>query len=315
MMREQEHAGDPDLIRSIDHELPPRQQAALDTHLAQCASCCMRLEDLRTASTAASETYTSRAAPERAADSRARLEFALRAAASEGPAPWRIRLGAAVAGSPLRIVLAAAAAVVVLVVARPFSQPVLLSSSLPVPTLTPGAVSDMTAADLCGGARPSRLVTSAAREQVLRDYQMDDVSEDRYELDALVTPELGGTTEAGNLWPQRYDLPVWNARVKDQLERLLPELVCRREVELSQAQRDIATDWIAAYKKYFNSNVPLRVHATRSSDDDDNELVFAPATYVVEFRHVGDSLTPGTRAEGYLSLNSGGDRPTDVKGR
>jgi hypothetical protein len=54
---------------------------------------------------------------------------------------------------------------------------------------------------------------------------------------------------------------VWNARVKDQLELLLPSLVCRGAVDLSTAQRDIAVDWIAAYKKYFHTDRPVTVQA------------------------------------------------------
>ena len=60
-----------------------------------------------------------------------------------------------------------------------------------------------------------------------------------------------------NLWPERYTSRTWNARVKDQLEEMLPRLVCEGSVELPAAQRDIATDWIAAYKKYFRTERPL----------------------------------------------------------
>ena len=48
-----------------------------------------------------------------------------------------------------------------------------------------------------------------------------------------------------------------------QLEDLLPHLVCQGEVDLATAQRDIATDWIAAYKKYFRTNHPIGL-STRS---------------------------------------------------
>ncbi len=34
-------------------------------------------------------------------------------------------------------------------------------------------------------------------------------------------------------------------------------MVCAGEVDLATAQRDIATDWIAAYKKYFHTDRPL----------------------------------------------------------
>jgi len=116
----------------------------------------------------------------------------------------------------------------------------------------------------------------ASRDAVLRSYQMEQVSADLFELDALVTPELGGTTDPGNLWPQRYAAPVWNASVKDQLEELLPDLVCSQQLTLADAQREIATDWIAAYKKFFRTDVPLTRTASAAPDDD--ELVFEGAT-------------------------------------
>jgi hypothetical protein len=45
--------------------------------------------------------------------------------------------------------------------------------------------------------------------------------------------------------------------VKDDLEEHLYEMVCSRKLDLSTAQRDIATDWIAEHKKYFHTDKPL----------------------------------------------------------
>ena len=42
-------------------------------------------------------------------------------------------------------------------------------------------------------------------------------------------------------------------------------MVCGGELDLSTAQRDIATDWIAAYKKYFHTNRPLTLHSRLES--------------------------------------------------
>jgi hypothetical protein len=50
---------------------------------------------------------------------------------------------------------------------------------------------------------------------------------------------------------------VWNSRVKDALEERLHEMVCSGQLDLTTAQHDIATDWIAAYRKYFHTNNPL----------------------------------------------------------
>ena len=94
---------------------------------------------------------------------------------------------------------------------------------------------------------------------------MENVPTDEYELDYLITPELGGAPDARNLWPQRYGSRVWNAHVKDDLERLLPRMVCNQEIRLETAQREIARDWIAAYRKYFKTDAPLQAEATVES--------------------------------------------------
>ena len=145
-------------------------------------------------------------------------------------------------------------------------------SALPMPTLTPGAVSTLTAAELCAGNRSSRTVTDDVRRRVLARYGMEHMPADRYELDALVTLELGGTVEAENLWPQPYASSLWNAHVKDALERLLADEVCEGRVPLSQAQQEIATDWVAAYKRRFHTDTPMPDHARSTEIDDDLEF-------------------------------------------
>jgi hypothetical protein len=145
--------------------------------------------------------------------------------------------------------------------------------ALPVASITPGATWDVDVEELCSGATRMRPITSAMRAEVLNAYGVEELPADQYELDYLITPELGGATDARNLWPQRYQSPVWNARVKDELERLLPRLVCSRKLDLATAQREMASDWIAAYKKYFNTDVPLEAHRGPAIDDDDVYLM------------------------------------------
>ena len=113
--------------------------------------------------------------------------------------------------------------------------------ALPVASITPGATWDVSLEELCSGSPRVRPITAAMRAQVVSAYGVEDVPSDQYELDYLVTPELGGATDARNLWPQAYASPVWNARVKDELERLLPRLVCSGELDLETAQRDMAS--------------------------------------------------------------------------
>jgi hypothetical protein len=80
---------------------------------------------------------------------------------------------------------------------------------------------------------------------------------DAYQVDYLITPELGGASDIRNLWPEPYGDTVWSAHVKDQLEDRLHRMVCRGDVDLTTAQHDISTDWIAAYRKYFHADRPV----------------------------------------------------------
>src|SRR5262249_11799969 len=69
------------------------------------------------------------------------------------------------------------------------------------------------------------------------------------EVDHLISIEIGGSNEQKNLWPQPYSGLQWNAHVKDRLERFYRDQVCSGKILLTTAQREIADDWVAAYKK------------------------------------------------------------------
>jgi hypothetical protein len=102
-----------------------------------------------------------------------------------------------------------------------------------------------------------REVPVLLRQQVFQEYGIVNARAEDYEIDYLITPGLGGADDIRNLWPEPYTSTAWNARVKDTLEERLHEMVCAGQLDLSTAQRDIATDWIAAYKKYFHTDRPL----------------------------------------------------------
>jgi hypothetical protein len=86
----------------------------------------------------------------------------------------------------------------------------------------------------------------------------------QYQIDYLINPQLGGTNDVRNLWPQPYASTVWNAYVKDALEDRLHEMVCKQQIDLASAQNAIATDWISAYKKYFHTSEPIEDSLTAS---------------------------------------------------
>lgn len=69
-----------------------------------------------------------------------------------------------------------------------------------------------------------------------------------YEEDHLISLQLGGSpTDPKNLWPEPYAGD--NARKKDVIETVLKRLICTGQITLQEAQRAIATDWVATYKK------------------------------------------------------------------
>ena len=78
-----------------------------------------------------------------------------------------------------------------------------------------------------------------------------------YELDYLISPQLGGTDDIHNLWPEPESSTAWNVDAKDALESRLHQLVCQGKINLVTAQRDLATDWISAYKRYFHTDRPI----------------------------------------------------------
>ena len=98
--------------------------------------------------------------------------------------------------------------------------------------------------------------TASLRRKVFEEYGIVAAEPRAYEVDYLITPALGGADDIHNLWPQSYSDTVWNAQVKDDLEDHLRDLVCEGKLDLATAQREIAGNWIGAYKKYFHTDRP-----------------------------------------------------------
>jgi hypothetical protein len=120
----------------------------------------------------------------------------------------------------------------------------------PNPQLTPGATLAVTTTDVCvpGYTAKVRHVPARVKREVFAEYQVKPVPKG-YEVDHLISLELGGSNSIRNLWPQSYT-GTYNARQKDVLENRLHKLACAGTMTLPEAQHAIATDWIGAYQKY-----------------------------------------------------------------
>jgi hypothetical protein len=145
--------------------------------------------------------------------------------------------------------------------------------ALPRRTLTPGSVRAIQLAELCStqDLENDPPVNPNLEQAVFNEYGVPASSTKDYSLDYLITPALGGSDNIRNLWPEP-DSSAWNSKVKDQLEDHLHELVCQGKVQLTTAQNDIATDWIAAYKRYFNTDRPEASASTTASADSRRDL-------------------------------------------
>lgn len=142
--------------------------------------------------------------------------------------------------------------------ARQDAPPVVVS--IPNPGLTPGATVLLRAEQVCRESNTkNKAVPLAVQRAVFDEYGIHAAEPSAYEVDYLITPALGGADDIHNLWPQSYKATPWNAEVKDALEDRLRELVCGGKLDLAIAQREIATNWIEAYQKYFHTDRPLIV--------------------------------------------------------
>lgn len=124
---------------------------------------------------------------------------------------------------------------------------------LPDPSCTPGAVRDDITNDratqvntICqaGWTATVRAPSNQTRRvemAALAAYGLPvtDQAADDHELDHLVPLELGGSNDVANLWPQ-----PGAHNPKDPIENRLKRDVCAGRISLTDAQRQIAGNWL-----------------------------------------------------------------------
>jgi hypothetical protein len=134
------------------------------------------------------------------------------------------------------------------------TAPAMAQAIVPDPTLTPGAVRTTDVADICSTPTSSLRHWSRARDDhILAEYGLQPGPPPDYEVDHLVPLCLGGADDDANLWPEprRSIEPEWPAERKDDLERRLCQMVCSGELDVAEAQGEIASDWTGSYRMRF----------------------------------------------------------------
>ncbi len=270
MSEEYLHVSDDELLLHSDGELPSGSGGRIRAHLESCQQCRARLRDLESTLAEFGEAHRETWKPELPTGASPRVLLKARLAEStvqEGEKGWFRSAWMAVVEHRQATVFASVGAAVLLLTAirlhTPMEQLQTDSASLghweePDLRLTPGAIVPVTTNEVCGAAtRTEPVVPVSLKRRVFEEYGVTLSQPDAYEVDYLITPELGGATDIRNLWPEPYQDTVWNAHVKDQLEHRLHQMVCRGDLDLATAQRDISSDWIAAYRKYFHADQPV----------------------------------------------------------
>lgn len=153
--------------------------------------------------------------------------------------------------------------------------PISVSSATPGPSpstvglpnhdRTPGAINasatqETLATTVCksgwaSSVRPPSAYTGALKVAQILEYGYADRNPSHYQEDHLVPLELGGAPrDPRNLWPQPNEVTLPDgtkvgSKEKDDLEDELHAQVCTGSMTLDNAQRAMATDWIAAWEK------------------------------------------------------------------
>jgi hypothetical protein len=267
MLPEESHLSDQEILLAADGELSPDRAEQVARHLQRCWSCRARKQEIEEAAIDFVRLYREGLDPlvPPAAGPRALLRARLSEASS---VPRRssgftrmLRLDRVIVAAAMAVTLFGLWIAYMRATRQDRSAARVTVFSTPDSRLTPGAATLASTEAVCAQANvKNKEVSSVLRKQVFREYGIADANPKAYEVDYLVTPALGGADDLRNLWPHSYSATIWNSRVKDELEDRLRDMVCSGSLELTTAQREIAEDWIGAYKKYFHTEQPLEEH-------------------------------------------------------
>jgi hypothetical protein len=299
MLSENSHLTDQDLLLAADGELPGGRLAEVRAHLSACWDCRSRMAAIEKTIADFARAYRHEADSKFPPidGSRALLKAQLAQLAAQ-PGAGQSRRSFRFGATFQRFAYGCAVLLVVAVFGKFFMERSIAMRNerfaaevrrdvVPDPKLTPGITRAVALRDVCSAEREEvvRDVPTPVRHEVFQEYGIANARANDYEIDYLIAPGLGGADDVRNLWPEPHNSGAWNSRVKDDLEEQLHEMVCTGKLDLPTAQRDIATDWIAAYKKYFHTDRPLPMSSNLTGYPPSDEIA-VPTT---------DATRPGNR--------------------
>ena len=120
------------------------------------------------------------------------------------------------------------------------------NQAVPDPVCTPGAILTTDASIVCrpGYSSSVRNVSVATKKKVFAEYGIPYADHSDYEVDHLISLELGGSNDISNLWPEAHNIEN-GSFVKDGLETHLHLEVCKGNISLVRAQAEISGNWMS----------------------------------------------------------------------
>ncbi len=274
-MRIGKHLTSKELLLFHDDESGPKAAEAIEGHLASCEQCRIALTVLKSTTERLHELYRYDRGEDQLKQQYWQMRSRLMSHLRQATEARGFRIHSHVVW---RFVYAATGLIGVSLMAyRMYSHvdpgkamAYVQQRGLPNPKLTPGDVTPVSFSDVCPAKDDDQdpPVPAPIQKVVFDEYGVsNEAQQDQFQVDYLINPQLGGTSSVQNLWPQPYRSTVWNAYAKDALEDRLHSMVCQHKIELSVAQREIAKDWIQAYKKYFLTDIPISDEAMLSDEE------------------------------------------------
>lgn len=124
--------------------------------------------------------------------------------------------------------------------------------SLPDKACTPGSIfKSVSKSQVCipGYSRFVRHVSTQTKNEVLKRYGIATSKNNEYEIDHLISLQLGGSNDIANLWPEAAS-PLPGFHQKDSVENFLHSQVRKGKMTLQQADDQISKDWKVFLKQY-----------------------------------------------------------------
>ena len=172
-------------------------------------------------------------------------------------------------------------------------------------SVTPGTIFRVGVSTICrsGYSTSVRDVSTSEKSKVYVEYGVTTRASGQYEVDHLISLELGGSNAITNLWPEANDHPAGYLNSKDILENRLHALVCAHQIGLAAAQHLIATNWVTEYHRVFGT-WPKALAATGAPTSGSTTPTTQPAKATSPTSTVATTTTSVTTPSGTVTITA-----------